>query len=49
VLHAHGIPTLNYGVASGLPGVEGESVLIRELADTARVYALAIADVCKAV
>ena len=46
VLHAHGIPTLNYGVASGLPGVSGESVVIEELTDTARVYALAIADVC---
>lgn len=46
VLHAHGIPTLNYGVASGLPGVSGESVAIAELADTARVYALTIADVC---
>ncbi|HSI97888.1 MAG TPA: M20/M25/M40 family metallo-hydrolase [Gaiellaceae bacterium] len=46
VLQAHGIPTLNYGVASGLPGASGESVVIGELADTARVYALAIADVC---
>lgn len=46
VLHAHGIPTLNYGVASGLPGVEGESVVVSELVDTARVYALAIAAVC---
>jgi acetylornithine deacetylase len=46
VLHAHGIPTLNYGVASGLPAVSGESVGVQELAATARVYALAIADVC---
>ncbi|MGH3133244.1 MAG: M20 family metallopeptidase [Gaiellaceae bacterium] len=46
VLAAHGIPTLNYGVASGLPGGSGESVAIDELADTARVYALTIADVC---
>ena len=45
-LGAHGIPTLNYGVASGLPGAAGESVSIAGLVDTARVYALAIAAVC---
>jgi acetylornithine deacetylase len=46
VLTRYGIATVNYGASSGLPGEEGESVEVRELVDTARVYALAAASVC---
>jgi acetylornithine deacetylase/succinyl-diaminopimelate desuccinylase-like protein len=46
VLSRYGVPTVNYGASSGLPGEEGESVEVRELVDTARVYALAAANVC---
>jgi acetylornithine deacetylase/succinyl-diaminopimelate desuccinylase-like protein len=47
VLTRYGVATLNYGASSGLPGEEGESVEVRELVETARVYALAAASVCE--
>jgi acetylornithine deacetylase/succinyl-diaminopimelate desuccinylase-like protein len=46
VLTRYGVATVNYGASSGLPGEEGESVEVRELVDTARVYALAAAEIC---
>jgi acetylornithine deacetylase len=46
VLTRYGIPTLNYGPSSGLPGDEGENMEIRSLVDTARVYALTAARIC---
>jgi acetylornithine deacetylase/succinyl-diaminopimelate desuccinylase-like protein len=48
-LSAHGIPTLNYGTSSGLPDTElGENLEVAGLAATAKVYALAAADICGA-
>jgi acetylornithine deacetylase len=47
VLTRYGVATVNYGASSGLPGEEGESVEVRELVETARVYALAAAQVCE--
>jgi acetylornithine deacetylase len=46
VLTRYGVATVNYGASSALPGSEGESVEVRELVDTAGVYALAAAAVC---
>ncbi len=46
VLSRYGIATLNYGPSSGLPGAEGESIEIRTLVDTARVYAMTAARIC---
>ncbi|MGZ8695567.1 MAG: M20 family metallopeptidase [Gaiellaceae bacterium] len=46
VLSRYGIPTLNYGPSSGLPGSEGENMDIRALVDTARVYALTAQGIC---
>jgi acetylornithine deacetylase/succinyl-diaminopimelate desuccinylase-like protein len=46
VLTRYGIPTVNYGTSSGLPGTEGENLEIRGLVDTARVYALTAQRVC---
>ena len=46
VLTRYGVPTVNYGASSALPGEEGESVEVRELVETARVYAVAAASVC---
>jgi acetylornithine deacetylase/succinyl-diaminopimelate desuccinylase-like protein len=46
VLTRYGIPTVNYGTSSGLPGAEGENLEIRGLVDTARVYALTAQRVC---
>jgi acetylornithine deacetylase len=46
VLMRYGIPTVNYGTSSGLPGAEGENLEIRGLVDTARVYALTAQRVC---
>jgi acetylornithine deacetylase/succinyl-diaminopimelate desuccinylase-like protein len=46
VLRRYGVATVNYGASSALPGEEGESVEVRELVDTARVYALAAAEIC---
>lgn len=46
-LHAYGVPTLNYGAASGLPNAElGENLSIDSLVAAARVYTLTIADLC---
>jgi acetylornithine deacetylase/succinyl-diaminopimelate desuccinylase-like protein len=46
VLVRYGIPTVNYGASSGLPGAEGENLEIRGLVDTARVYALVAERIC---
>jgi acetylornithine deacetylase/succinyl-diaminopimelate desuccinylase-like protein len=46
VLTRYGIPTVNYGTSSGLPGAEGENLEIKGLVDTARVYALTAQHVC---
>jgi acetylornithine deacetylase/succinyl-diaminopimelate desuccinylase-like protein len=46
-LTRYGIETVNYGTSSGLPGAEGENLAISGLVDTARVYALAAAQLCK--
>jgi acetylornithine deacetylase/succinyl-diaminopimelate desuccinylase-like protein len=46
VLTRYGIPTVNYGTSSGLPGAEGENLEIKGLVDTARVYALTAQRVC---
>jgi acetylornithine deacetylase len=46
VLTRYGIPTVNYGTSSGLPGAEGENLEIRGLVDTARVYALTAQRIC---
>jgi acetylornithine deacetylase len=46
VLTRYGIPTVNYGTSSGLPGAEGENLEIKGLVDTARVYALTAHRVC---
>lgn len=49
VLVGHGIPTVNYGVSSGLPSADrGENLEIAALVDTARVYALAASSICSA-
>jgi acetylornithine deacetylase len=45
-LTRYGIQTVNYGTSSGLPGIEGESLEIKGLHDTAKVYALAATEVC---
>ncbi len=50
VLTRYGIATVNYGTSSGLPDAElGENLEIAGLVATARVYALAIVNVCGAV
>jgi len=46
VLTRYGVATVNYGASSALPGAEGESVEVRELVDTAGVYALTAAQIC---
>ena len=46
VLTRYGIETVNYGTSSGLPSSEGENLEIKGLHDTAKVYALAAAEVC---
>jgi acetylornithine deacetylase len=47
VLTRYGVATVNYGTSSGLPDAElGENLDIGELVDTARVYALAAAQIC---
>jgi acetylornithine deacetylase len=46
VLTRYGIPTVNYGTSSGLPGAEGENLEIAGLVSTARVYALTAQAVC---
>lgn len=44
-LTRYGIETVNYGTSSGLPGAEGENLAISGLVGTARVYALAAAQI----
>jgi acetylornithine deacetylase/succinyl-diaminopimelate desuccinylase-like protein len=46
VLTRYGIPTVNYGTSSGLPGAEGENLEIKGLVDTARVYAMTAQRIC---
>ncbi len=46
VLSRYGIPTVNYGTSSGLPGADGENLEIKGLVDTARVYALTAQRIC---
>ena len=46
VLNLYGIPTVNYGTSSGLPGPEGENARIDQLVALARVYALTAASIC---
>jgi acetylornithine deacetylase len=46
-LTRYGIETVNYGTSSGLPGADGENLAISGLVDTARVYALAAAQLCE--
>jgi acetylornithine deacetylase len=45
-LTRYGIETVNYGTSSGLPGPDGENLDIEGLVQIARVYALAVAEVC---
>ena len=47
-LTRYGIETVNYGTSSGLPGADGESLSIEELAQTAAVYARVAARICEA-
>jgi acetylornithine deacetylase/succinyl-diaminopimelate desuccinylase-like protein len=48
-LHAYGVPTLNYGTASGLPNAElGENLGIDALVAATQIYTLTIADLCGA-
>ncbi|MGI9557181.1 MAG: M20 family metallopeptidase [Solirubrobacterales bacterium] len=47
-LTRYGIETVNYGTSSGLPGADGESLSISELAQTAAVYARVVARICEA-
>jgi acetylornithine deacetylase/succinyl-diaminopimelate desuccinylase-like protein len=47
VLTRYGIPTVNYGTASGLPSPEGENLEITGLMRTAQVYALVAAEICE--
>ena len=48
VMTRFGIDTLNYGPSSGPRGAEGERVVIDTLVNTAKVYALAAAEICGA-
>jgi acetylornithine deacetylase len=47
VLSRYGIETVNYGASSGLPHPDGENLAVEELVKTAKVYALAAAQVCE--
>ncbi len=46
VLTRYQIPTVNYGTSSGLPGPDGENVLVDRLVALAQVYALTAVRVC---
>ena len=46
VMTRYGIETLNYGPSSGPRDAEGEKVAIETLVNTAKVYALAAAEIC---
>lgn len=48
VLTRFGIETLNYGPSSGPRDAEGEKVAVETLVNTAKVYALAAAEICGA-
>jgi acetylornithine deacetylase/succinyl-diaminopimelate desuccinylase-like protein len=48
VMTRYGIETLNYGPSSGPRDAEGEKVAIETLVSTAKVYALAAAEICGA-
>jgi acetylornithine deacetylase/succinyl-diaminopimelate desuccinylase-like protein len=48
VMTRFGIETLNYGPSSGPRDAEGEKVAIETLVNTAKVYALAAAQICGA-
>ena len=48
VMTRYGIDTLNYGPSSGPRDAEGEKVAIETLVNTAKVYALAAAEICGA-
>jgi len=48
VMTRFGIETLNYGPSSGPRDAEGEKVAIETLVNTAKVYALAAAEICGA-
>jgi acetylornithine deacetylase len=48
VMTRYGIETLNYGPSSGPRDAEGEKVEITTLVNTAKVYALAAAEICGA-
>jgi acetylornithine deacetylase/succinyl-diaminopimelate desuccinylase-like protein len=45
-LTRYGVPTVNYGTSSGLPGPEGENLDVEGLVRIAKVYALVAAEVC---
>ena len=46
VMTRYGIETLNYGPSSGPRDAEGEKVAIETLVNTAKIYALAAAEIC---
>ena len=48
VMTRYGIETLNYGPSSGPRDEEGEKVEIKTLVNTAKIYALAAAEICGA-
>lgn len=48
VMTRYGIATLNYGPSSGPRDTEGEKVAIETLLSTAKIYALAAAEICGA-
>ncbi|HJX97194.1 MAG TPA: M20/M25/M40 family metallo-hydrolase [Candidatus Acidoferrum sp.] len=48
VMTRYGIETINYGPSSGPRDAEGEKVAIETLVSTAKVYALAAAEICGA-
>lgn len=48
VMTRYGIETLNYGPSSGPRDAEGEKVAIATLVNTAKIYALAAAEICGA-
>ncbi len=47
VLSRYGIASVNYGPSSGLPHPDGENLAIEDLVSTAKVYALAAAQICE--
>jgi acetylornithine deacetylase len=47
-LSHHGVPTVNYGPSSGPRDEQGEKVAIKTLVDITKVYALTVAELCRA-